>query len=341
MVADRQIHELPQRPADLARFAIFMGYPDATAFATELLRHLDQVRARYAEVFELVPDLLDAGESAPELDFSGVDAAPAATVAALRALGFATSRAHRRPRCAAGRPGTSARCVRRGPASCWLRCCRRVLAALARQPQPDTVFNRFDAFLARQPAGVQLLSLFQRNPGAARPDRRRARRRTLAGRSPASHPAALDGLLSPEADPDPAPLAARTPARTRACWRTPSRSSVARCARRISPSRSPRWRDGWTPTPPDCAARPSRTRRSAPAAAGAGGLRRALRPRPRRRDGGGGDGQGRRAGDDGGLRPRPDADLRPSRNGHRKPRRPTACRRASGSSAPPTPMSRR
>src|ERR1700722_1768719 len=59
MVADRQIHELPQRSADLARFAIFMGYPDATAFATELLRHLDQVRARYSEVFELVPDLLD------------------------------------------------------------------------------------------------------------------------------------------------------------------------------------------------------------------------------------------------------------------------------------------
>ena len=31
MVADRQTHELPRRPAELARFAIFMGYPDATA----------------------------------------------------------------------------------------------------------------------------------------------------------------------------------------------------------------------------------------------------------------------------------------------------------------------
>ena len=74
----------------------------------------------------------------------------------------------------------------------------RILAALARQPQPDTVFNRFDAFLARQPAGVQLLSLFQRNPGLL--DRIAA----VLGAAPsladhlATHPAALDGLLSPD-----------------------------------------------------------------------------------------------------------------------------------------------
>ena len=82
----------------------------------------------------------------------------------------------------------------------------RMLAALARQPQPDTVFNRFDAFLARQPAGVQLLSLFQRNPGLL--DRIAA----VLGAAPslanhlASHPAALDGLLSPDENPDPARL---------------------------------------------------------------------------------------------------------------------------------------
>ena len=94
----------------------------------------------------------------------------------------------------------------------------RMLAALARQPQPDTVFNRFDAFLARQPAGVQLLSLFQRNPGLL--DRIAA----VLGAAPslanhlASHPAALDGLLSPEENPDPGPSAAR-PAAGRATAR--------------------------------------------------------------------------------------------------------------------------
>jgi glutamate-ammonia-ligase adenylyltransferase len=205
MTADRRVHELPQRPADLARFAIFTGYRNAAAFADDLLHHLRQVRARYAEVFELVPELLAPAEPGLELDFSGVDAAPEATVSALRALGF-------------GNPERIVAAVRGWQAG-HLRAMRstrarellaqllpRVLAALARQPQPDAVFGRFDAFLARQPAGVQLMSLFQRNPGLL--DRIAA----VLGAAPsladhlASHPAALDGLLSPEEKPDPARL---------------------------------------------------------------------------------------------------------------------------------------
>src|SRR5579871_684137 len=88
MMADRQLHELPERPAELARFATFLGYGDAAAFAGELLHHLHQVRARYAEVFELVPELLSPSESVARLDFSGVEPEPAATAATLRALGF-------------------------------------------------------------------------------------------------------------------------------------------------------------------------------------------------------------------------------------------------------------
>src|SRR4029077_6090013 len=40
MTADRQVHELAQKPEDLARFATFMGYADAREFAAELLHHL-------------------------------------------------------------------------------------------------------------------------------------------------------------------------------------------------------------------------------------------------------------------------------------------------------------
>jgi glutamate-ammonia-ligase adenylyltransferase len=205
MTADRQTHELPERPAELVRFATFLGYTDATEFAHELLHHLTQVRAHYAEVFELVPELLHPGDTHLELDFSGVGAAPDHTVAALRSLGFQNP-----DRIVAAVRGWQAGHIRA------LRSARarelvgqllpRVLAALARQPQPDTVFNRFDAFLARQPAGVQLLSLFQRNPPLI--DRIAA----VLGAAPslanhlANHPAALDGLLSPEDDPDPARL---------------------------------------------------------------------------------------------------------------------------------------
>jgi glutamate-ammonia-ligase adenylyltransferase len=205
MTADRQVHELPQRPAELAGFATFMGYNEAGEFAAQLLYHLHQVRARYVEVFELVPALLAPAEGGLELDFSGVDAVPEATDTTLRALGYGNS----------GRIVTAVRGWQAGHVRA-LRSARarellaqllpRVLAALARQPQPDTVFNRFDAFLARQPAGVQLLSLFQRNPGLI--DRIAA----VLGAAPsladhlANHPAAFDGLLSPEENPNPARL---------------------------------------------------------------------------------------------------------------------------------------
>jgi [glutamine synthetase] adenylyltransferase / [glutamine synthetase]-adenylyl-L-tyrosine phosphorylase len=205
MTADRQLHELPQRPAELARFATFMGYPDAAGFAVELLRHLRQVREHYAEVFELVPELLAPAEPALGLDFSGVDAAPEATVTALSALGFANP--DRIVSAVRGWQAGHVRALRSARARELLaQLLPRMLAALARQPQPDTVFNRFDAFLARQQAGVQLLSLFQRNPGLL--DRIVA----VLGAAPslanhlASHPAALDGLLSPDENPDPAHL---------------------------------------------------------------------------------------------------------------------------------------
>ena len=100
--------------------------------------------------------------------------APEATVAALRALGFGNP--ERIVAAVRGWQAGHVRALRSARARELLaQLLPRVLAALARQPQPDAVFNRFDAFLARQPAGVQLLSLFQRNPGAARPDRRGAR----------------------------------------------------------------------------------------------------------------------------------------------------------------------
>jgi glutamate-ammonia-ligase adenylyltransferase len=205
MVADRQVHELPQRPAELASFATFMGYADASEFAAELLHHLRQVRARYTEVFELVPELLSPAEGGLELDFSGVDAAPEATVSKLLALGFDNPK--RIVSAVRGWQAGHVRALRSTRARELLaQLLPRVLAALAHQPQPDVVFNRFDAFLARQPAGVQLLSLFQRNPGLI--DRIAA----VLGAAPslanhlASHPAALDGLLSPEENPDPARL---------------------------------------------------------------------------------------------------------------------------------------
>jgi glutamate-ammonia-ligase adenylyltransferase len=84
-------------------------------------------------------------------------------------------------------------------------------AAMARQPDPDAAAARFDEFIHRLPAGVQVLSMLQHNPALLE------RLADVFGAAPwladhlASFPAALDGLAAPEhVDADPAAtLAAR------------------------------------------------------------------------------------------------------------------------------------
>ena len=197
MVADRQTHILPERTEDLERFAVFMDYPDAAQFATALLFHLERVRARYTEVFEHVPDLPEHAGIASELDFRGVDEVPAATQTALRHLGFADIA--RITRAVRGWQAGHVRALRSQRARDMMASILPlVLAALGRQPLPDIAFGRFDVFLSRLPAGVQILSLFQRNPALL--DRVAA----VLGAAPslaeylATHPGALDGLLTPE-----------------------------------------------------------------------------------------------------------------------------------------------
>jgi glutamate-ammonia-ligase adenylyltransferase len=203
MVADRQTHSLPETPATLAGFALFMGYADAHAFATALLRHLDRVQRRYIDVFEQVPEPAEA--PAGGLDFSGAGDAPPHTIAALARLGYETPGAVFAA--VQGWQTGRVRALRSQRARDLMRqVLPALLAAFARQRQPDAAFARFDAFLSRLPAGVQLLSLFQRNPMLLE------RIAAVLGAAPslADHlartPAALEGLLAPEEHPEPARL---------------------------------------------------------------------------------------------------------------------------------------
>ena len=245
MVADRQTHTLPTKPAELAQFALFMGCAGPDAFRDFLMLHLDRVRRRYAEVFEQVPE---TPGPAGGLDLTGMDSPPS-TVATLQSLGFrnvtgmiATLRGWRTGRIRALRSERSRDLMDQVlPA---------LLAALGAQSDPDTAFARFDAMLARQPAGVQLLSMFQRNPALLE------RVAAVLGAAPsladhlATVPAALEGLLAPaEAD---STRRARSPpgCRTRARSRTWSPSPAPWCAPRSSACASGRWRAGSTWTRP-------------------------------------------------------------------------------------------
>ena len=58
MVNDRQTHLLPEKPEELARIAVFLGFPDPGTFALALIHQLTRVRVHYAAVFEVLPSPL-------------------------------------------------------------------------------------------------------------------------------------------------------------------------------------------------------------------------------------------------------------------------------------------
>jgi glutamate-ammonia-ligase adenylyltransferase len=208
MVNDRQTHVLPDKPAELTRIALFLGLPDAASFARSLLLQLSRVRLHYAAVFEVLPSPLYETSGEPGLDFSGDDPSPPATVEALTEMGFKDP-ARIVARVRSWQAG-HVRALRSERARDLLgQMLSVILARVGGQPHPDDTFTRFDRFLSAQPAGVQLLSLFQRNPALM--DRIVA----VLGASPrladhlAANASALEGLLSPPEEDAPAALGRR------------------------------------------------------------------------------------------------------------------------------------
>jgi glutamate-ammonia-ligase adenylyltransferase len=203
MVADRQTHEIPKAPAEIARIAVFMGYPDSKAFAKALLQQLRRVRVHYRDVFALVPDPLGGTLDDTALDFSGDEPAGPETTDALRGMGYKTP--ERIVTAVRGWLAGHIRALRSARArELMATMLPMILRRLAAQAQPDETFVRFDRFIAAQPTGVQLLSLFQHNPALL--DRVAA----VLGASPrlaehlALYPASLEGLLWPDEGEPPA-----------------------------------------------------------------------------------------------------------------------------------------
>jgi glutamate-ammonia-ligase adenylyltransferase len=197
MVADRQTHALPATEEGFAALGIFMGFETPEAFAETLLSHLLAVQALYDGFF--APD-----DDADSLEVGTLGAPPPeATVARLADLGFTDPLrvVEIIRRWMAGRP----RALRSERSRALLDALLpSILEAIARQPQPDQTFARFDHFISRLPAGIQLLSLFRRNTALI------DRITVLLGAAPglsdhlAGHPGALEGLLGSEevrADP--------------------------------------------------------------------------------------------------------------------------------------------
>jgi len=159
MVDDAQTHVLPSDRDGIERIAIFLGYRQTDGFVADLCAHLSSVERRYAELFEQAPTLSGPGN----LVFTGTED-DRETLRTLSRLGFAEP--------------ASVAAVVRGWHHGRLRATRsqrareiltelvpELLRIFGMTPHPDAAFRRFDHFLSRLPAGVQLFSLFHANPG--------------------------------------------------------------------------------------------------------------------------------------------------------------------------------
>ncbi len=203
MIGDEQTHTLPADDARLRELALFLGYRDGEEFAAVLVQWLRLVERHYANLFEDAPSLSGPGN----LVFTGAEDDPD-TIATLRNLGFAD-------------PSRAAAAVRQwhhGRYRATITARSRellteliptILKELGGTADPDGALMRFDAFMARLPAGIQLFSLFYANPSLLRLVA------TIMGSAPrlAEHlgrkPALFDALLHTDmldSLPDPASL---------------------------------------------------------------------------------------------------------------------------------------
>lgn len=158
MVADEQTHSIPEDNEGLAHISTFMGFAGTEAFVDETLNVLRTVEQHYAKLFEHAPALGDAGN----LVFTGTEDDPE-TISTLTDLGY-------------GEPSTTAALIRTWHHGRYraMRSARArellteltpaLLRAFACTTNPNAAVLKFDEFLAKLPAGVQIFSLFYANP---------------------------------------------------------------------------------------------------------------------------------------------------------------------------------
>ncbi len=159
MINDEQTQLLPDQTEDLNRLGMFMGYNDPVEFRDTLETTLKTVQGHYDRLFQFEET---EGRKAGRLVFTGSDDDPE-TLKSIADLGFEE-------------PATISQTIRewhhgRYRATRTTRAQQlltelmpKILETLADTASPDAAFKRFDAFLKKLPAGVQLFSLFAAYP---------------------------------------------------------------------------------------------------------------------------------------------------------------------------------
>ena len=165
MINDEQTQVVPEDPGEIEKIGVFMGFSGDDDFAAELTRQLSLVQKHYGDLFDEAPTLaggVDNSDGGPaNLVFTGGDPDPE-TLATLKTLGFenpeivdASVRGWHHGRVRATRSKRAREIL--------TELMPVLLKAIGKTPAPDVAFLRFDGFLSRLPAGVQLFSMFQAN----------------------------------------------------------------------------------------------------------------------------------------------------------------------------------
>lgn len=158
MQRDQQSHSLPSETRALREFADFAGFASYEDFEATLLGHLRNVKQNYRKLYGAEQSLGHGGN----LVFTGVDPDPG-TVETLQRMGF--REAERICGLVANWHRGHRRATRNKRARELLtEVTPDLLKALASTANPDAAFHKFDEFLGKLPAGVQIFSLFAANP---------------------------------------------------------------------------------------------------------------------------------------------------------------------------------
>ncbi|MCH4142416.1 bifunctional [glutamine synthetase] adenylyltransferase/[glutamine synthetase]-adenylyl-L-tyrosine phosphorylase [Acetobacter peroxydans] len=166
MRADQQTHSLPDTEEGFEAFAVFMNYPDGEALALDMLPRMREARRIFERHFVIQPPE-QGGEAGsvlvPVPEEGGAEGSQMAELLARH--GFPESEIAEASQVLARWSGSGLRALRSERAHALLRAqLSSFLASFGKRSSPLACLRRFDALLARQHAGVQLLSLFERNP---------------------------------------------------------------------------------------------------------------------------------------------------------------------------------
>ncbi len=193
MIADEQIHALPEEPEAVERFAHFFGHESREAFARDLLGHLNIVQGHYGKLFE--GDEPTGTAKLPKVNY-GAGADDPRLLEYLISLGFK-------------KPVVVAKTVRQWMAgdyralrvkatrSAFVEFIPGLIDGLAHAEEPDDAVTAFDRFLGALQRGGRLISLLSQNRDLV------ALVALILGAAPrlgdmlARQPQIMDGLIDP------------------------------------------------------------------------------------------------------------------------------------------------